>query len=279
LSIGSVADTNYLEMPSIAYSSHAAIISTILASTVLVFFAYYGFENISNISEETKNPTRTIPRALVFSILVTTIIYILVAISTVALVGWEEISRSNAPLALAASKALGNNGIIILTIIALFATTNTVLMMLISGSRIIFGIAKYDDAIPSILAEVHSSRKTPWLAIIFTMAFTLATIILYTGKISDVASISVFSILVVFALVNLSVISLRFKQPSLRRPFMSPFRVKKFPVLPMIGLVITIVMMIQFNPHVISSTLIPLISIIILCLILTKRKTVQKLEG
>jgi len=279
LSIGSVADTNYLEMPSIAYSSHAAIISTILASTVLVFFAYYGFENISNISEETKNPTRTIPRALVFSILVTTIIYILVAISTVALVGWEEISRSNAPLALAASKALGNNGIIILTIIALFATTNTVLMMLISGSRIIFGIAKYDNAIPSILAEVHSSRKTPWLAIIFTMAFTLATIILYTGKISDVASISVFSILVVFALVNLSVISLRFKQPSLRRPFMSPFRVKKFPVLPMIGLVITIVMMIQFNPHVISSTLIPLISIIILCLILTKRKTVQKLEG
>jgi len=279
LSIGSVADTNYLEMPGIAYSSHAAIISTILASTVLVFFAYYGFENISNISEETKNPTRTIPRALVFSILVTTIIYILVAISTVALVGWEEISRSNAPLALAASKALGNNGIIILTILALFATTNTVLMMLISGSRIIFGIAKYDDAIPSILAEVHSSRKTPWLAIIFTMAFTLATIILYTGKISDVASISVFSILVVFALVNLSVISLRFKQPSLRRPFMSPFRVKKFPVLPMIGLVITFVMMIQFNPHVISSTLIPLISIIILCLILTKRKTVQKLEG
>lgn len=279
LSIGSVADTNYLEMPGIAYSLHAAIISTILASTVLVFFAYYGFENISNISEETKNPTRTIPRALVFSILVTTIIYILVAISTVALVGWEEISRSNAPLALAASKALGNNGIITLTILALFATTNTVLMILISGSRIIFGIAKYDNAIPSILAEVHFSRKTPWLAIIFTMAFTLATIILYTGKISDVASISVFSILVVFALVNLSVISLRFKQPSLPRPFMSPFRVKKFPVLPMVGLVITIVMMIQFNPHVISSTLIPLISIIILCLILTKRKTVQKLEG
>ena len=279
LSIGSVTDTNYFEMPSVAYSSHAAIISTILASTLLVFFAYYGFENISNISEETKNPTRIIPRALLFSILATTIIYILVAISIVALVGWEELSRSNAPLALAASKALGNNGIIILTILALFATTNTVLMMLISGSRIIFGIAKYDDAIPTILAEVHSSRKTPWLATIFTMAFTLATIILYTGKISDVASISVFSILVVFALVNLSLISLRFKQPNLRRPFMSPLRVKKFPILPMIGLVTTIVMMIQFDPRVISSTLIPLISIIILCLILTKRKTVQKLEG
>ena len=189
---------------------------------------HYGFENISNISEETKNPTNN-SRALLFSILATTIIYILVAISTVALVGWEELSNSTAPLAFAASKALGNYGIIVLTILALFATTNTVLMMLISGSRIIFGIAKYDEAIPTILAEAHSARKTPWLAIIFTMAFTLATIILYSGKLTDVALISVFSILVVFVLVNLSVISLRFKQPSLRRPFMSPFRVKKFP--------------------------------------------------
>ena len=275
LSIESVADTDYLEMPSIAYSSHIALISTILASTVLVFFAYYGFENISNISEETKNPTRTIPRALLFSILVTTIIYILVAISVVALVGWEELSNSDAPLALAASKALGSNGIIVLTILALFATTNTVLMMLISGSRIIFGIAKYDDAIPSILAEVHSSRKTPWLAIIFTTAFTLVTIILYSGKLSDVASISVFSILVVFAFVNLSVISLRLKRPKLHRPFMSPFSVKKLPILPVLGMVITSVTILQFNLHVISSTFVPLTCIIILCLILTKRKIDQ----
>jgi APA family basic amino acid/polyamine antiporter len=178
LSFGSAADTNYLEMPKMANSSYSVIISTVLGSTVLVFFAYYGFENISNISEETKNPTRTIPRALIFSILFTTIIYILVAISSVALVGWEELSRSDAPLALAASKVLGNSGVFVMTIFALFATTNTALMMLISGSRIIFGIAKYDDAIPSILAEVHLSRKTPWLAIVFTTAFTLATIIL-----------------------------------------------------------------------------------------------------
>jgi APA family basic amino acid/polyamine antiporter len=116
------------------------------------------------------------------------------------LVGWEELSRSDAPLALAASKVLGNSGVFVMTIFALFATTNTALMMLISGSRIIFGIAKYDKAIPSILADIHPSRKTPWLAIVFTTAFTLATIILYSGKLSDVASISVFSILLVFAL-------------------------------------------------------------------------------
>lgn len=277
LSIGSVTDTNYFEMPSSLYLSHATMISTILSSTLLVFFAYYGFENISNISEETKLPTRTIPRALIFSIVVTTIMYILVAVSTVALVGWEELSKSNAPLAVAASKALGNNGIIILTILALFATTNTVLMMLISGSRIIFGIAEHDDAIPTILTEVHSSRRTPWLATIFTMAFTLATIILYTGKISDVASISVFGILIVFALVNLSVIRLRFKQPNLHRPFRLPLSIGKVPIIPALGLVTTIIIIFQFNTSVVTSAFVPLISIIILCLILTKRKIDQQL--
>lgn len=278
LSLGSVTDTNYLEMPSSVYLSHTTMISTILASTLLVFFAYYGFENISNISEETKLPTRTIPRALIYSILVTTIIYILVAVSTVALVGWEELSKSNAPLATAASKALGNNGIIILTVLALFATTNTVLMMLISGSRIIFGIAKHDDTIPTILAEVHSSRRTPWLAAIFMMAFTSATIILYTGKLADVASISVFGILIVFALVNLSVIRLRIKQPHLNRPFKLPLSVRKVPLLPTLGLGVTIIVMFQFKPSVFTSAIVPLISIIILCLILTKRKIDQKLD-
>lgn len=279
LSLGSFAETNYFEMPSIAYDSDSVIISTILASTVLVFFAYYGFENISNISEETKNSTKTIPRAIIVSILVTTIIYVLVALTTVALVGWEELSNSNAPLALAASKALGTNGTAILTVIALFATTNTVLMMLISGSRIIFGIAKYDKAIPSILAQVHTSRKTPWLATIFTMAFTVSTIILYSGRLADVAAVSVFSISIVFALVNLSVIYLRLRQPNLKRPFMSPLKVKKLPILAVLGFVMTVVIMFQFNIHVLSSALVALICIIILCLILTKRKTGQKLEG
>ena len=279
LSLGSFAGTNYFEMPSMAYASDSAIISTILASTVLVFFAYYGFENISNISEETKNSTKTIPRAIIVSILVTTIIYVLVALTTVALVGWEELSNSNAPLALAASKALGTNGTAILTVIALFATTNTVLMMLISGSRIIFGIAKYDKAIPGILAQVHTSRKTPWLATIFTMAFTVSTIILYSGRLADIAAVSVFSISIVFALVNLSVICLRLRHPNLKRPFMSPLKVKNLPVLAVLGFVMTVVIMFQFNIHVLSSALVALICIIILCLILTKRKTDQKLEG
>jgi APA family basic amino acid/polyamine antiporter len=194
-------------------------------------------------------------------------------------VGWEELSKSDAPLALAASKVLGSYGKMVLTALALIATTNTVLMMLISGSRIIFGIAKNVVAIPSILSEVHYHRKTPWLAIVFTTSFTLVVIILYSGRFSDIAEISVFSMLIVFSLVNLAVIALRFKRPDMNRPFMSPFKIKKFPILPGLGLIMTAIIIFQFKPQIIFSTIFPLVSISILCLILMKRASAENLNG
>ena len=78
-------------------SSHVVALGAILSSAGLIFFAYFGFENIVNIADETKNPSRTIPKALLISIVTTTVIYILVALSTTALVGWKELSLSQAP--------------------------------------------------------------------------------------------------------------------------------------------------------------------------------------
>ena len=153
LSIGSVEDTNYFEMPDIAYSSHAAIISTILASTVLVFFAYYGFENIPNIAEETKNPSKTISKSILLSIIITTIVYVLVAISSLSLATWQEISSSNVPLSLILEKVFETKGNLIISAIAIFATTNTVLMMLVSSSRIIYGMSK-DGALLNFFSKI-----------------------------------------------------------------------------------------------------------------------------
>ncbi len=111
---GSVSSVNYYEIPfKNNISSHIAALGAILSSAGLIFFAYFGFENIVNIADETKNPTNTIPKALLISIISTTVIYILVALSTSALVGWKELSLSEAPLALAADKALGNQGVIL----------------------------------------------------------------------------------------------------------------------------------------------------------------------
>jgi basic amino acid/polyamine antiporter, APA family len=153
-----------------------SMIGATLSGAGLIFFAYYGFENIVNIADETKNPAKVIPKALLISIAVTTAFYILVAISTSALVGWKGLSLSEAPLSLAAEKAFGGQGIIILSLIALFATSNTALMMLISGSRIIYGISK-EESFPKTLAEVHKSRKTLWIAIIVVMVVSTMIIV------------------------------------------------------------------------------------------------------
>lgn len=244
-------DIDFLEMPE-SISEPPALL--IFSAAGLIFFAYFGFENIANIADETKNASKVIPRALIASIIITTIVYILVAISALDLVGWSELSASDAPLAIAAGNEFGEKGTIMLSIIALFATLNTALMMLVAGSRMIFGIAR-EGAFPVRLAEIHSKRKTPWVAIILAAILAIAGVVLSAADISTIANIAVFLIFIVYGFVNLSLIWMRYSQPKLKRPFKSPGTIGKFPILAGLGLSTSIVMLIQFNIHTILTGL------------------------
>jgi APA family basic amino acid/polyamine antiporter len=252
VALNSFSQTDYYTMPPAVAGSFPMAAGAIIGAAGLIFFAYYGFENLANISEETKNATRTIPKALMISIAVTTGIYILIAVSAVALVGWENLSSTDAPLALAAEKAFGRTGVTVLSAIALFATSNTVLMMLVAGSRIIFGMAR-ENALPPWLGRVHPLTKTPWVAVILVMLLTVGLIAFSRGSISGVANVSVFSIFMVYAAVNLSLIWLRYKQPALERPFRSPIRIGWFPVLAGLGFATSLAMLTQFNAVTMAS--------------------------
>src|SRR3989304_3350330 len=135
---------DYFEMPQ--------GLAGVFQASALVFFAYTGFESIVKLSEETKSPEKTISKGLIFAIIISVVLYILVAISAVSVVGWEELSRSDAPLADIAFSAFGSNAFILLTIIALFATANTVLLMMLGSSRIIYGMAD-SMHLPNILSR------------------------------------------------------------------------------------------------------------------------------
>ena len=108
---GDIPKTNYLEI---------STVGGIFSATALIFFAYLGFEDVVNMAEETKNPTKNVPRALILSILISTILYALVSVSVVSLVSWKALGASEAPLAFAASKALGKGAFTVLSFIALF---------------------------------------------------------------------------------------------------------------------------------------------------------------
>lgn len=241
----------------------------IILAFVLVFFAFIGFEDIANVAEEVKRPQRTMPRGIMLSVLITTIIYILVSLASIRIVGWEQLAESSAPLAFVAEQRLGEQGHFILSIIALFATASTILITLVAGARIFYGMAR-DGSLPSKLGLIHKKTKTPWIAVILILVTSIG--FSFIGDIVIVANIVVFAVVVTFAMINLAVILLRYVKPDQERPYKVPVNIGRFPVLPLFGLGATIYMATQFEIEIILVGLGIIASGVIFYFIYNKRK-------
>ena len=236
-----------------------SLISPITAATALIFFAFIGFEGLANITEETKQATKTIPRAVILSLAISTIIYVLVALSVVSVVPWETLAASDAPLALVAEHVFGSNVGLAMALIALISTANTVLILLIAVSRRFYGVSQ-EHCLPDFLHKIHPKTRTPYYAILAAMIF--AIIFALSGNISAVAFITDFGVFAVFLVVNLAVIILRFSDPTAERPFRIPLNVGKFPVLPFLGIIACSYMIFSFSPEIaIFSSAVFLVSI------------------
>src|SRR3989304_4302102 len=222
-------------------------VTGIILAFVLIFFAFIGFEDMANVAEEVKRPKKTLPRAIILSVLITGVIYILVSLSVVRVINWEELGRSAAPLAAVAERSLGPEGGVVLSAIALFATASTVLITIVAGSRMLYGMAN-NKSLPLSLGKIHSKTKTPWIAVIGILITSVA--FAFIGDIVIVANITVFAVVITFAVINLSVIVLRYTESSLERPFKVPCNIGRFPVLPLAGFGVIVYMAIQFEMEV-----------------------------
>jgi amino acid transporter len=128
----------------------------------LVFFSYIGFEDIANLAEEAERPKKHLPRAILISFTLTTVLYVGVGLAVLALSAPEQLGRSSAPLATAVGRgvpALAG----VLSAVAVFATANTALILLVATSRMVYGMARSKE-LPRLLASVLPRRKTPWVA-------------------------------------------------------------------------------------------------------------------
>src|SRR5438552_6184808 len=228
----------------VSYTYSPNGLSGVLGAAVLVFFAFIGFDNMSNISEETKRPEKTIPRGLLITVTVTTVAYGLVGLAVVSLVPWRELSTSVAPLAYAVSVDLGPTAYGLLSIIALLTTLNTVLVLLIVSSRIIYGMGR-EGALPAVLGRLNKRTSTPIVASLIALLVALAFLPL--GKIDVVAKITSFGSLLTFTLVNLSLLHLRRVAPHISRPFKTPLSVKWISITALLGMISCIVMLTQFD--------------------------------
>jgi APA family basic amino acid/polyamine antiporter len=208
----------------------------LLTGATLVFFAFEGFEQIATLSEETRDPTRTIPRAILLSIGICALLYALVAVVAVSVLPWRELASSSSPLADVARAAGGPTYANALSSIALFATFNTALMMLATAARRAYGMANR-GMLPALFRIVGQKRKTPWVAaLVLTGCSALMVLV---GEIGPVAHAANFAIFLSFIAVNTAVVWLRRTRPEAERPFRIPAtlgRIRVIPVLSNLGI-------------------------------------------
>jgi amino acid transporter len=186
----------------------------VTAATSLAFFAMVGFEDAVNMAEETRDPVKIFPRIMITGIGITGVIYVLVAIFTVAIVPVGELGESETPLTLVVQRALpdfpmGN----IYPFITIFAVANSALINMLMASRLLYGMAK-QKVLPSFLGKVAPSRRTPWAAILFTTVLAFGLIVLVTlqeesGVIAALGGTTSLLLLAVFTIVNVAVLKLR----------------------------------------------------------------------
>jgi APA family basic amino acid/polyamine antiporter len=234
-----------LSVPGFGAAVLAAPPAGLLPATALIFFVYLGFEEIANLAEEAKSASRDIPRAIFLSVGLTAVLYVLVALAVVTLVPADRLAASESPLATAigaVSPVLAD----VLGAIALFATANTVLVVLIAVSRMLMSMARGRD-LPRVIASVLPRQRTPWVAAICLLVVALA--MLPVGEIAVIASMSSLASLAAFAAVNVALVVLRVREPDLRRPFRVPVSLGRIPLLPVLGTAAIGGLLVQFHPE------------------------------
>jgi len=227
-------------------------IAGVFSATFLLFFAYTGFEALVNIAEEMKAPSETIPRAIGISIGLSTVVYLLVGLSALGLVDWNVLGDSQAPLAAVALAGWGEDAFVVLSAIALFATANTVLILLVSTSRVIYGVSKAEyNSFPAVFARVHPNRKTPYVAVSLIALVTIPFALV--GDLGVVAELANLALLTVFVVVNLSLLKLRYGGDAQETGYRTPLNVGRFSITAFLGLTTSVGLILFYLAQAVES--------------------------
>jgi APA family basic amino acid/polyamine antiporter len=211
-------------------------VSGTVDAAALIFFAYIGFDAVSTSGEEATNAQRDLPIAIIGSLLIATLLYILVAIVAVGLAPQSQLAGSDAPLSDAIKIGAGLDWAgDLLSFGALVAITSVTLTILYGQTRIFFAMSR-DGLLPRAFSRL-SVRRTPWIT---TLMFGVLTAIMAALlPLSEIAKLVNIGTLFAFLIVNIGVIILRRTQPDLERGFRVPF----VPVFPLIGSALCIYLM------------------------------------
>lgn len=202
----------------------------ILLGAFLAFFTFIGFQDMVNVAEEAKNPKKDMPLAIIVSLIILTLLYVIVAVIAGLGLSPQELNQSDAPLADILAKE-GDNYPKIISAIGLIAIVNGVLVQIVMSARVMYGMAEKKMA-PKIFGKVNPQTRTPIWSTIFATIFIL--ILALSFNLENLAKATNYILIVVFILINLSLIALKRKEPS-------PEGVKTYPmVVPALGAIFSL---------------------------------------
>jgi APA family basic amino acid/polyamine antiporter len=220
-----------------------------LAGAAVVFFAYIGFDAVSTVAEETKNPARDLPIGIIASLVICTIFYVVVAAVFTGMIPYQELvtrlsTEQAEPLTMAlehvAPQATWASGIVAFG--SVVAHTAVLLVFQLGQPRIFFSMAR-DGLMPPVFAKVHPKFKTPHVTTILTGVIVggFAAVM----SIDEMVDLTNIGTLFAFALVCVGITILRYRDPTRRRPFKVPFGAW---LLPMLGAVSCVFLMYYLPP-------------------------------
>ncbi|WP_028934339.1 APC family permease [Pseudonocardia spinosispora] len=200
-------------------TSDTGVLLSITAATSLAFFAMVGFEDSVNMAEETKDPVKIFPRAMLVGMGIAAAVYVLVAIVSSMLVPARELAaaKSGALLHVLQVSAPGFP-LQLFGAIGLLAVINSALINMLMASRLLYGMAN-ERILPNFFGTVHPTRRTPWVSILFTSV--IAYILVISVDLSVLGGTTALLLLAVFTLVNVAVLVLR-KDKVEHRHFRAP---------------------------------------------------------
>jgi APA family basic amino acid/polyamine antiporter len=209
----------------------------IVAAASVVFFAYIGFDIVATAAEETRNPARDLPRGIIGSLAICTVLYMAVALVITGMVKYTELN-TGAPLA----EAFAANGVTwaskVISVGAVCGITTVILVLMLGQSRVLFAMAR-DGLLPEGLAKVHPRFGTPYRITLITAAFVAALAgFVDLTKLSEMVSIGT---LFAFVVVSAGVIILRRTRPDLPRSFRTP----AVPLLPALAILACVWLMLN----------------------------------
>jgi APA family basic amino acid/polyamine antiporter len=190
----------------------------VLTAATIVFFAYIGFDAVSTQAGEAINPKKDVPFAIVASLIICTILYILVSLVLTGMVKYDMLDKS-APVASAFSENGITWAVFIITLAATAGLTSVMLVMMLGQTRIFLGMAK-DGLLPAFFKTLHPVFKTPYKSTIL-VGLIISVVAAFTpiDKVSEMCSMGT---LLAFAMVCVAVMILRYKKPELERPYRTP---------------------------------------------------------